>query len=316
MMVLQHNPDEILSRIDLILAKDPRFTAFPPKMAKKVVVRVFKLEGEAELWAGDEHLQLVSTLNICAMDREPGPKLREGDGKTPEGFYTLNFEHGFASQMWFMWIDLDDLNRAGEVGRGSVFKTFVTYPQAIDYQHANMAGFSNPGSAIFCHGNCVSAGCVSFKNPDYLPIFSYTRHAFLNGPKNAEIHVFPFRFDQKNMDVEAKKHGQPCGEGNRWCKHVMTGFWQQLELGFQTFNETPRLLNFSFRPRRLKLGESGSFVAELCERMNVQSKTVFDPDLQIELRNFQREKGLTVDGLLGPKTMQALEIYPFTYSFE
>ena len=56
-----------------------------------ILVRVFKEEAELEVWKQDGagRFQLLKTYPICRSSGDLGPKLREGDGQTPEGFYRV-----------------------------------------------------------------------------------------------------------------------------------------------------------------------------------------------------------------------------------
>ncbi|RLD66891.1 MAG: hypothetical protein DRI95_05820, partial [Bacteroidetes bacterium] len=147
---------------------------YPPKF---IIFRTFKMEKEFEIWGANKRsdsLHLLLTLPICAMDFEPGPKLEEGDGKTPEGFY--NSQMQYWSQADYMWIKLNnnDIDTYGSVGDGSSFKIFLDYPNRFDWHQTKMIKkHSTPGGAIFIHGNCVSIGCLSFENRNYLPLFLF-----------------------------------------------------------------------------------------------------------------------------------------------
>ena len=63
------------------------------KMSKHspIILRVFKKEAELEVWKQDTtgHFQILKTYPICRWSGDLGPKLRQGDRQTPEGFYTI-----------------------------------------------------------------------------------------------------------------------------------------------------------------------------------------------------------------------------------
>jgi murein L,D-transpeptidase YafK len=54
-----------------------------------VFIRIFKDSLELELWIrNDDHFKLFKTYRICTYGFGGfGPKIRQGDGKAPEGFY-------------------------------------------------------------------------------------------------------------------------------------------------------------------------------------------------------------------------------------
>lgn len=169
---------------------------YPPQF---ILFRFFKHEKEFEVWAGNnrnDSLKRILLLPVCAVDDEPGTKLEEGDGKTPEGFYNSPLYYGSTAD--FMWIKLNnsEIDTYGNVGYGSSFKMCLDYPNDLDRHKTNTVTKHNrPGSAICIHGNCVSIGCISFKNKNYLPVFlsALGHNANKYGP--IKIHIFPFRFD-------------------------------------------------------------------------------------------------------------------------
>jgi murein L,D-transpeptidase YafK len=82
------------------------------------------------------NLQLYRQGNIlksyaCALGPHPdGPKLRAGDGRTPEGVYTI--DRRLADSAYFLALH-------------------ISYPDAADIERAEAAGV-NPGNDIFIHG--------------------------------------------------------------------------------------------------------------------------------------------------------------------
>ena len=55
-----------------------------------MVIRVFKMESELEIWKEKNGAYvLFATYPICHWSGSLGPKLREGDKQAPEGFYTV-----------------------------------------------------------------------------------------------------------------------------------------------------------------------------------------------------------------------------------
>ncbi len=61
------------------------------KSGSPILMRIFKETSELEMWIekGDRFV-LFATYPICHWSGTLGPKLREGDKQTPEGFYTVN----------------------------------------------------------------------------------------------------------------------------------------------------------------------------------------------------------------------------------
>jgi len=212
---------------------------YPPKF---ILFRTFKKEAEFEVWGANKRtdsLHLLLILPICAMDFEPGPKLEEGDGKTPEGFYNSSILYG--SSMDFMWIKLnnDDIDTYGSVGTGSSFKMCLDYPNSFDWQQTKkIKKHSTPGSAICIHGNCVSIGCLSFENRNYLPLFLFALGHDQNKYGKIKIHIFPFRFTEELKKEYAKT-------GSDITEKQMLSFWNNLEEGYNLFEKKRKALKVS-----------------------------------------------------------------------
>jgi murein L,D-transpeptidase YafK len=237
------DPGKMLKKIDGLIGDEvsvwceEKGLKYPPEA---VLLRIFKQERELEIWAGDggkSGLMLVKTLPICAMDFAPGTKLKQGDGKTPEGFYHPEF--GYQSSNWWMWIDLDAVDAPGSRGTGSCFKMCVEYPNAVDRANTRTAGHSNPGGEICLHGNCVSAGCASMKNRDFLPVFAFSRHHNKKRHGKLQLHIFPFRFDRLGADEISHLAAVHAG---KLGKERLLGFWMNLKEGFDRFKSTRRPL--------------------------------------------------------------------------
>src|SRR5262245_19369539 len=60
------------------------------RIGAPIYIRIFKLERELEVWLdqGNRYL-LFRKYPICTFSGELGPKLREGDRQSPEGFYAV-----------------------------------------------------------------------------------------------------------------------------------------------------------------------------------------------------------------------------------
>ena len=55
-----------------------------------MVVRIFKQEKTLEVWKKTSGgYKMFKTYEICAFSGELGPKVKEGDRQSPEGFYTI-----------------------------------------------------------------------------------------------------------------------------------------------------------------------------------------------------------------------------------
>ena len=67
-----------------------RFAEKGVKPGSAILLRAFKSESEFEVWIRkDESFVLFATYPVCNWSGTLGPKIREGDKQTPEGFYTV-----------------------------------------------------------------------------------------------------------------------------------------------------------------------------------------------------------------------------------
>ena len=68
-----------------------RLSAQGLALGAPVFIRIFKREFELELWMRrDGRFQRFAVYPICRWSGRLGPKLEEGDGQAPEGFYTVD----------------------------------------------------------------------------------------------------------------------------------------------------------------------------------------------------------------------------------
>jgi hypothetical protein len=169
------------------------------KVPEFISIRVYKYEGILEVWGGmnnKDPLKLIQRYKICAMDFTPGTKLMEGDERTPEGSFELSFLSN--SKNWFMHINLDKdhLDDAGNVSKDPSFYLCTNYPTKFDKELSKSVGIKKPGSAICLHGNCVSVGCASMQNHDFIEIYYWlTRHQTKKYGK-PKAHFLPFKYYQ------------------------------------------------------------------------------------------------------------------------
>ena len=193
-----------------MLASTPRAEAYArvgEDLAKKglsfgssVYLRIFKEEAELEVWLqrGAQY-ELFKTYRICAESRTLGPKEKEGDGRSPEGFYGVT-----ASQL----NPRSNYHLAFDIG----------YPNAYD------RSLGRTGSFIMVHGNCVSIGCFAMTDPVIEEIYLLGEGALAKGQSSFAVHVFPFRMTEENTEQHPN---------SRW-----SSFWSELKAGYDAFEET------------------------------------------------------------------------------
>ena len=163
-----------------------------------IFMRIFKREAILELWVESESgtYSLFKAYDICSFSGDLGPKLKEGDRQSPEGFYFV---------------------RPGQMNPHSQFHLSFNlgYPNAYDRYH------KRTGSALMVHGNCVSIGCYAMTDPLINEIYALAHGALENGQPFFRVHVFPFVLDASSLAEYT---------GSQWY-----GFWKNLQAGYQWF---------------------------------------------------------------------------------
>jgi len=182
----------------------PDFKKLPARLTGKglimgapIFIRIFKAESELELWMkkGDRFV-LFQTYPICRWSGLLGPKLREGDRQSPEGFYSVEKRQLNPRSRW---------HRSFNVG----------YPNKFD------RSFDRTGSLIMVHGGCSSIGCFAVTNEAISEIWKIINASFAGGQKRFQVHTFPFRMTARNMAAH---------ENSRWFD-----FWRNLKTGYDQF---------------------------------------------------------------------------------
>ncbi|MGV3346447.1 peptidoglycan meso-diaminopimelic acid protein amidase [Enterobacteriaceae bacterium LUAb1] len=162
-----------------------------------VYIQIFKEERTLELYGkiGNE-FHLLDSYQICNFSGGLGPKRREGDFKSPEGFYTVNISQLKPDSRFY---------RAINIG----------FPNQYDRDQ----GYS--GNHLMIHGACVSVGCYAMTNRQIDEIYRYVETALLNGQSDVPVNIYPFRMTEANMQ--------------RHKNSVYSPFWQELQPGYQYF---------------------------------------------------------------------------------
>jgi len=175
----------------------------------ELYIAAYKSEGKVELWLknqGNESYKLFKTYNFCEHSGTLGPKLREGDGQTPEGFYQINVfnpESSFHLSLGINYPNQVDLARTGKVNR--------------------------PGGDIYIHGNCVTVGCIPLTDDKIKEVYLLALVAKNGGQQHIPVHIFPFRMTATNL----KKYGEKFPD--------QIAFWQILQKAEQSFEQNKTL---------------------------------------------------------------------------
>lgn len=168
-----------------------------------VLVRIFKREGVLEVWkeTSIRRFALLKAYPICRWSGALGPKIREGDRQSPEGFYTVTPELMHPESRAYLAFN-------------------IGFPNA--YDQAN----GRTGSFLMVHGGCTSIGCFAMTDKRMSEIYALIREAFAAGQSSVQVHIFPFRMTARNM------------RAYRRSRHI--AFWRMLKEGADHFEATLR----------------------------------------------------------------------------
>ncbi|WP_193016329.1 L,D-transpeptidase family protein [Proteus sp. FME41] len=171
---------------------------------KPIYIQIFKEESLLELYTEklDGQLEKVRTYPICSYSGGLGPKKSQGDLKSPEGFYQVNFSQLNPNSRFYRAINLGFPN-----------------------QYDKSKGYT--GDFLMIHGACKSVGCYAMTDSVMDEIYQYAEMALKGGQSKINIHIFPFKMTAENM----KKHQYSTN----------MDFWQQLAPAYQYVEERKQI---------------------------------------------------------------------------
>lgn len=163
-------------------------------------IRIFKAERILEVWLQKPSgYDRFSSFSICTYGGKGlGPKLSQGDGRAPEGFYFVT------------------PNRMNPFSRFHLAFN-LGYPNRYDRAHGRTGG------ALMVHGGCISIGCFAMTDRTMETVYTLADAALRNGQPFFRVHIFPFRMNQRNMQ--------------RHRRSLWIGFWRNLKDGYDWFAE-------------------------------------------------------------------------------
>lgn len=187
-----HSPAElaVLTRL-----KGVGFDAKP-----RLYIRLFKSEKLLEVWVRrDGRYKLFQSFDICNYSGGLGPKIEEGDGQAPEGFYHIPVEEIFwRSKRWSRALNL-------------------AFPNVYDAQN------SRTGSYLLIHGGCSSKGCYALEDGPMSQLYALVKLAARGGQAVFPIHIYPFRMTKAQWEI----YGD-----HRWAP-----FWRSLQPVYDYFRK-------------------------------------------------------------------------------
>ena len=167
------------------------------KIGDPIFIRIFKEESRLEIWirTGTEY-QFLKEYRICSYSGSLGPKLKEGDKQSPEGFYKVAKHQLNPNSKFHLSFNLG-------------------YPNKYDRTH------KRTGSFLMVHGNCVSIGCYAMTDDKIEEIYALLEGTLDNGQRYVQVHVYPFRMTEENMAEYSD---------SKWYD-----FWVNLKEGYDYF---------------------------------------------------------------------------------
>ena len=141
------------------------------KKGSPVYVRIFKKEGVLELWLkrGDNYA-LYKSFPVCKWSGQLGPKTRQADYQSPEGFYSVSARQLNPNSHYHLAFD-------------------IGYPNAYDRRQGST------GNSVMVHGDCKSVGCFAMTNNGIDEIYGIVEAALRNGQREVPVHIFPVPHD-------------------------------------------------------------------------------------------------------------------------
>jgi murein L,D-transpeptidase YafK len=179
-----------------------RLSAAGFSIGQPVLIRVFKEDSLLEVWMQRGAVyEKFADYPICKWSGALGPKIREGDRQSPEGYYAVSDKQLLPTSRH---------HRAINTG----------FPNAFD------AGLGRTGTVLMIHGSCSSIGCYAMTDPGIDDIYTMIEAALERGNGPVNLHLYPFRLTEGNL----RRHGQ-----SPWIS-----YWRNLAEGDRLFRATGR----------------------------------------------------------------------------
>jgi murein L,D-transpeptidase YafK len=186
------------------------------KLGQQVFIRVFKQEASLEVWMkrGDRYA-LYKTFAVCKMSGALGPKTKQQDYQSPEGFYSVSARQLNPHSHYHLAFD-------------------VGYPNAFDRRQ----GYT--GSAVMVHGDCKSVGCFAMTDAGIDEIYPIVAAALAGGQREVPVHIFPFRMTEQAIARESSSSSSFLAfmDTGGAPKRDWSAFWRNLKQGYDLFERS------------------------------------------------------------------------------
>jgi murein L,D-transpeptidase YafK len=190
----------------------------------RVFFRVFKKEQKLEIWAKNERdktFQILKTYDVASPTGDLGPKRKQGDMQTPEGFYFI-----------------DRFNPVSNFH----LSLGINYPNQSD---KILGEKGNLGGDIFIHGSTVTVGCMPMTDDKIKEIYLLAVEAKNAGQSQIPVHIFPMNLSGNRFkDLEKYANSTEFLEywsrlkgGQKIDAQRFIKFWTNLKIGFDAFEQ-------------------------------------------------------------------------------
>ena len=178
-----------------------RLSSMGSSPGEAMMIRIYKETSELEVWKRTKsgEYKLFDTYEICTWSGILGPKIKQGDRQSPEGFYTVT---------------------PGLMNPNSgYYLSFNTgFPNKYD------RAYGRTGSDLMVHGDCSSSGCYAVTDENIAEIYALARESFKGGNNSFQVQAFPFRMTPANLA--------------RYASNTNIDFWKNLKEGYDSFELT------------------------------------------------------------------------------
>lgn len=196
--------------------------------------RAFKKEQILEVWAknsDDKTFQLLKSYPVAASSGNLGPKRKQGDMQTPEGFYHIERFNPISN----FYLSLG-----------------INYPNASDKV---LGEKGNLGNDIFIHGASMTVGCLPMTDDKIKEIYLLAVEAKNAGQTEIPVHIFPAKLTNKNLlelqgivkSSDFVNYWSALKNGQNIDSEKFITFWRKLKEGYDIFEETHQLPKISVK---------------------------------------------------------------------
>lgn len=168
-------------------------------------------ELQAFVQTKDGKFAFFKSWDICTYSGELGPKKKQGDRQSPEGFYFVTPGRLNPNSSYHLSFNLG-------------------YPNAFDRAHGRTGDF------LMVHGDCVSIGCYAMTDEGIEEIYTLLQSALDGSQPFVRVHIFPFEMKDETL--------------GRYKDNPNYAFWKNLKEGWDYFEENNTPPNVSIVSER------------------------------------------------------------------